>query len=108
MLIDGQPLTTAIIRFFPESGRMCGGQVDEEGRFTLSCIKPGDGAVIGTHRVAVIASEPLGGNKFRWHAPKQYADIATSGLTAQIDGPTEDLKIELSWGKKKGPFIDRM
>jgi hypothetical protein len=53
----------------------------------------------------VDASEPVGEDARKWHAPKHYASMAASGLEVQIDGPQDDVKIELSWGGK-GPFVE--
>ncbi len=106
--IDGEPLTHGYIRFFPSEGRMSGGSFDEEGYFSLSCFEPGDGALVGEHKIAILAQEPLGETKMRWHAPKKYSNPATSDLRETIDSPTESIEIELTWGKKKGPFIESM
>lgn len=105
--IDNEPLTNGIVRFFPVGGRQSGGELDANGNFTLSTYSKGDGIAKGSYSVAVIAREPLSGNKFRWHAPKQYANPATSKLREEIDGPKE-LTIELTWGDQKGPFVERM
>ena len=55
VLFEGQPLAGARVIFNPASGRPAQGASDAQGRFRLSTLKPGDGAVIGKHRVAVIA-----------------------------------------------------
>lgn len=85
-------------------------RLDEEGRFTLTCRNPGDGVLTGTHLVTVTAVETLGETSRRWHAPKEYANETESGLWVTIDGPTDDLKIELTWaksGKEKAPFVEK-
>jgi hypothetical protein len=105
VLIDGKPLTYGAVRFVPSDARQAGGQLDTEGKFALSCFEIGDGVVLGTHRVEVDAGERLSDTKTRWHAPKKYADQRTSGLTREIDGPKEDLLIELTWDGGK-PFIE--
>lgn len=99
--IDGQPLTYGNVRFVPENDRPSYGKLDQEGRFKLTCFDGGDGAVIGPHRVQVSASEIIGGSKVRWHAPSVYADFRTSGLKVDVDEPTSDLVIELTWNGKK-------
>jgi hypothetical protein len=103
VLIDGQPLKYGNVRFTPENARMSGGMLDSEGRFSLSCFERDDGAVIGLHRVTVAAGETLSPTKVRWHAPRKYSDLGTSGLTQEIKGPDDNLVINLTWDGGK-PF----
>ncbi len=83
------------------------GQLDANGRFTLACFEPGDGAVIGLHKVSVLAQEPIGQESIKWHAPKKYADPDTSNLTQEIRNPTDSIVINLTWGGQTGPFTER-
>ena len=93
--IDGEPLKQGYLRFVPPNDRPSSGEIDEQGRFTLTCFDEEDGAVLGTHKVAVIANETLDEVTMKWHAPQHYADYTTSGLEVEITGPTDDLLIEL-------------
>ena len=106
VLIDGKPLTTGVVMFVPIEGRTAVGAIDEQGHFELTCKKIGDGALLGTHQVAVDATEPLPGDQIRWYAPKKYADYRTSGLTQEVKGETDDIVIELEWNGGK-PFVER-
>jgi hypothetical protein len=110
VLIDGVPLGRGFIRVVPESGRPSGGQIGKDGRFSLGCFTDNDGCITGTHRVEVSAVENLSETKRRWLAPKKYASAGTSGLTVTIDGPTTDVKINLTWAgsPQKGPFIEEV
>ena len=103
VLIDGKPLDFGFVRFAAPNARPAMGRLDADGRFTLTCYTEGDGAVVGTHRVAVMAHEPTSGEQIKWHAPKKYANYATSGLTQEITKPTDSLVIELSWGDERPP-----
>jgi hypothetical protein len=85
--IDGQPLKFGSILFQPSSGR--------------------DGAMVGDYTVAVTGNEQLSEVSQRWHAPKKYRDPATSGLTAKVEGPRDDLNFELSWEGGK-PFLEKL
>lgn len=107
VLIDGQPLTRGYVMFAPANSRPSAGQLDAEGRFRLTCYEPGDGAVMGHHKVAVISKEPINDETVRWHAPKKYADASSSGLEQEITGPTDSIKIEITWGGVKGPIVER-
>jgi hypothetical protein len=97
VLIDGKPLTRGTITFVPPEGRASSGKLDESGHFTLSCFETGDGAVIGTHKISITSAEGINEAKTRWFAPKKLADHRTSGLSQQVTGPLEDLKINISW-----------
>jgi hypothetical protein len=103
--IDGVPVPTGFITFVPTEGRSASGDIDSEGRFTLSSYEPGDGVLIGTHNVEVMAREAVSETSARWHAPKKYTSHKTSGITVDIDQPTSDLEINLTWDGGK-PFVE--
>ena len=79
--------------------------IDSNGHFSLSCYEPNDGAVIGKHRVKVTACESINERTSRWHAPKKYADVNSSGLEVEINEPKSDLQINLTWSGGK-PFVE--
>lgn len=106
VLIDGKPLEKGVIRFAPKGGRGSTGAINSDGRFTLGSYAADDGALVGVHKVMVIAREQITDTTAKWYAPKAYASFQTSGLTAEIKEPTDGLKIELTWSDQKGPFID--
>jgi hypothetical protein len=103
----GKPLVGARVIFNPASGRPATGTTDAEGRFQLSTLRPGDGAMLGPHRVAVIGprdgfermpgpgeapapAAPAGG------LPKRYSTPETSGLEFEVQPDTKnDFVLEL-------------
>lgn len=107
--IDGKPLSTGFVRVVPESGRPCGGKIGPKGRFTLGYLKDDDGCVVGTHKVEVQAFQDLSPTVRKWLIPKKYTSVATSGLTVTVDGPTDALRIELTWAGsgQEGPFVEQ-
>jgi len=107
-MIDGKPVETGQISVMPEGRRLSFGKLDKDGRFTLTCYKPGDGAPIGQHIATVTAVETINDRSNRWYAPKKYANKAT-GVWVTIDGPTDNLKVDLTWANssEKGPFVDK-
>jgi hypothetical protein len=60
--VEGKPLTGKYMVIFSpiaqgakdRAGRPAAGPVEAEGRYSLSTYEPGDGAVVGKHRVAVL------------------------------------------------------
>jgi len=106
VLIDGQPLTKGSVQVMPSGSRAASGTIGPDGRFTLTTNDDGDGCMMGTHPVRVVGNENVGPTDIRWLAPKKYALPGDSDLTVTIDGPTSDLKIELTWAGAK-PFIEK-
>jgi hypothetical protein len=97
VLIDGEPLKYGAVIFVPEAGRSSTGALDEHGHFSLTCFTPNDGALLGKHKVQIFASEQVSEYVTRNYAPKKYGGVTTSGLTQEITGPTDSVKIELTW-----------
>lgn len=97
VLIDGQPLKFGSVVFVPEGGRQSSGTLDSEGHFALTCLTPNDGAIVGKHQIQVLASETVNETTFRVNAPLKYASVSTSGLTEDIQAPTDSLVINLTW-----------
>jgi hypothetical protein len=107
VLIDGKPLAHGYVQFAPGDSRASTGGLDADGHFVLTCFETGDGAVTGKHKVAVMSQEAIGQETIKWHAPKKYANANTSGLEEEITGPTDAVKIELTWGGEKGPLVEK-
>ena len=94
--LDGQPLTKGQVQFVPDSskgtkGRMAVGLIGTDGRFSLTAFKPGDGALVGFHKVVIIceAEMPAFDPKSPPPPPKslipvRYTDANTSGFTAEV------------------------
>jgi len=81
----GKPLSHVGVTFLPDgAGPIASGNTDELGHFTLRTVKPGDGAVIGSHKVVLGAAEegpPKGGAA--WVA-NRYGSPDTTDLTAEV------------------------
>jgi hypothetical protein len=108
VLIDGRPLKVGIIQVVPRGNRSATGALDGDGRFSLTTFEENDGCVPGRHRLAVIAKKDLSSTSIRWFAPKKYRSPATSGLTIEVNGPRDDVKIQLTWkgSGHDGPYIE--
>src|SRR2546423_11392567 len=75
VLIDGKPLTSGSIQFASDAGRASQGKLDHDGHFSLSCYEENDGALLGTHKVAIASSKDISPVEVRWFAPTKYADF---------------------------------
>ncbi|HVJ68592.1 MAG TPA: hypothetical protein VM510_11430 [Caulifigura sp.] len=102
----GTPLAHYRVTFVPESNLPAAATTDENGKFTLGTNSPGDGAVAGRHKVAVVyvgppdAPTPDMDNykplKPPVAIPKKEQSAETTDLIVEIPaGGSEDLKIEI-------------
>lgn len=107
VLIDGEPLTTGHIQVIPQDERAATGTIDADGRFRLSTYEEDDGCVVGSHPVVVMATRQLSPTKTEHLIPPTYRKPETAGLTVTIEGPTDDLKINLTWAGRK-PYIEEI
>lgn len=95
--IDGKPLKYGFVRVTPSDARAASAKLDEQGRFALKTFEDGDGVVMGTHPVAIVAGEYISDTETFWHAPEKYSRESTSGITIEVTGPQDDLNINLTW-----------
>ena len=92
---QGKPVPKLSVAFIPDKGMLASGTTDAQGRFSLMTNKPGDGAMVGTYKVAInfvpdeIPEMPgLPGTEKKAPAspiPPKYADPKTSGLTKTVE-----------------------
>ena len=109
LTLKGAPLEFYQVSFFPKDGRPAMGVTDAAGKFTLGTNKPNDGAVAGSHKVAVTwvgppSTDPNEGI-MEFSAPPpppikidpKYGNPETSGLVLEIpESGSEELKVELN------------
>jgi hypothetical protein len=103
VLFNGKPPANALVTFHPsgDAGPQAlrpVGKVDEQGNFTLTSIKQGDGAPAGEYQVTVIwylarrtrpgSDDTVTAN----YLPAKYANAGTSHLTATVTPGSNDLK----------------
>lgn len=82
----GQPLTGGSITFEPDGGREAHSSIGPDGSFQLTTFQNGDGAVPGTHRVAVTGQPRL---------PMKYRNLSSSGVEVEVAAGTQNYPIEL-------------
>ncbi|MCS7238523.1 MAG: hypothetical protein NZ899_09655 [Thermoguttaceae bacterium] len=108
VLVDGQPIklpqgVQAFVQFVPAGAPAASGEIDpQSGRFTLTTFEPGDGCVVGQHKVAVIIRAMVGTQSVSL-VDEKYAKPETSGITVSVDGPTDKLEIKLQGPLKRLP-----
>jgi hypothetical protein len=108
LTLKGKPLAWYQVAAYPQDNRPAMGVTDAEGRFRLGTNMADDGAVVGSHRVAVTFVGPPNTNPNEGitefsppPVPKEkmarkYASADTSGLTIVIpEGGTTELKLDL-------------
>ena len=119
--VGGRPVTSGTIMFYPATGPGAVGEIMPDGTYTLTTYRPGDGAAIGTHSVAIHATsigpgamvEPksiedelrtpgqpasakiLVPGKVTWIVPEKYSQPSTSPLTAEVKRGTNTIPLEI-------------
>jgi hypothetical protein len=90
----GQPVTKGIVRFEPDSGfgRMATGELESDGTFELTTLKPGDGVVAGEHRVTVSDFDK---SLSKDRALRKYGNGSNSGLKAEVTPEKNDFTFDL-------------
>ena len=113
---EGKPIEGASVVFGPDGeGRAATGMTDANGRFQLTTLQPGDGALPGRYKVAVSKVEvenamsaeeakawfqknggpPPGGN-IKNRLPEKYKDMQSSELSAEVtQGGKNDFAFDL-------------
>lgn len=97
---DGEPLRFGVVMFQPSQGQLAQADIESDGSFTLSTFKPGDGAIVGEHRVSVSCYEGHNPEVREKQPPEQlslgqslipvkYSRVGTSGITIEV--PPEGL-----------------
>ena len=90
--LKGKPLTQGSVSFEPtDGGREAFGNINSDGSFTLTTFAKEDGAVRGTHRVAVKAA---GGGK-KDPVPLKYQSYSSSGVEVTVAEDKPEITIEL-------------
>ena len=88
----GQPLSHGTIQFEPEdSGREANGNIQPDGTFTLTTFRNGDGAIPGTHRVAVSGT----GDDGKVVVPVQFRNASSSKVEVEVSTDKTEYAIDL-------------
>jgi len=118
----GKAVPTGTIMFHPDSGPTAVGAIGPDGAYTLTTIKKGDGAVVGSHRVTIQATTVGSGSladpssfeeemqlaqrkdpkakvlvpgKVEWIVPQKYSRPETTDLTATVESGANTIDFTL-------------
>jgi hypothetical protein len=99
----GKAVSSGTVTFVPETGGPSAtGEIQSDGTFTMTTYKPGDGAVLGKHKVFIVAMEDMSGKLPEERKPLpapliplKYTSIATSPLTADVAGRENTVEFDL-------------
>lgn len=98
---DGSPVKTGTVELgIPGNQWTASGKIDREGRFVLSTIHDGDGAIAGKHKVVVrqviIGYLPAeGGHDHGDLVDEKYSDYRTTDLSIEIFPRENELELVL-------------
>ena len=103
--LDGEPVNTGTVRFVPEAGRAAEGVIESDGTYTLGTYGNSDGALIGPHKVAIVAYESSGNDRPAYAmrgqvskplVPQRYMSIGTSRLTFDVKAGDNQADFDLT------------
>lgn len=98
---DGQPFTGGglVVLEGTVNGKavMARGAIGSDGRFTVSCGRPGQGVLAGSYHVRLIpaANTDVDAPAARLPYEGKFLDCKTSGIILDVQGDTADLLISL-------------
>lgn len=117
--LDGTPVSSGRVEFYPEEGRPASGAIGSDGRYTLSTNDNGHGVKPGKYTVTVTAREaavqvpkyksmddemngvinpewkPPKSDGVEWLVPERYSNRASSGLSAEVASGGDDINFQL-------------
>ncbi len=99
--LDGKPLTTGTVRFVPDAGRAAQGEIQPDGTYTLGTYGTSDGALLGTHRVAIVAYEASDNTRPAYEVRTPNRPLVPQKYLAT---GTSDLSFDVKPGKNRADF----
>lgn len=107
----GKPVPSGTINFLPSDGNKpsATGEIQPDGSYSLKTFvanRPSDGAVVGEHKVVIVAMEDMGARLPEQRValpppivPVKYTSPATTDLTATVADKENTINFELTDGK---------
>jgi hypothetical protein len=89
---NGKPLTFGSVMLQPRQGQPAVAEIQSDGSFRLSTMKPNDGAIVGIHKIRVACYESqrnpgqIGGEQMlgKLLIPEKYTFFDQSGLAVEV------------------------
>jgi hypothetical protein len=105
---NGKPVPNGTISFIPESGPTATGEIQSDGTYALTTYRKGDGAVLGKHKVIIVAMEDMSGKLPEARnplpppiVPVKYTSLATTDLRAEVKDQDNKIDFNLEDEKKR-------
>jgi hypothetical protein len=104
----GKPVPNGTITFIPTDDRPSAtGDIGPDGSYRLTTYRPGDGAVLGTHKVVIVAMQDMRHQPAEaWTPtpppiiPLKYTSLATTDLEAEVKDEENVINFDLKDAKK--------
>lgn len=103
----GKPVPNGTITFIPADGPTATGEIQPDGFYTLTTERPGDGAVLGEHKVIIVAQlKPAGALPEEAQPPPppivplKYTSAATTDLQANVKDEKNIINFDLQEDSK--------
>ena len=104
----GKPVPNGTVNFIPADGPSATATIGRDGAYRLTTFKEGDGAVLGTHRIVVVAMQDMTGKTGAdWSplpepiVPLKYTSLSTTDLTADVKEGENTVDLVLKDDKKR-------
>jgi hypothetical protein len=104
----GKPVPNGTITFTPNSGPTATGEIAPDGSYQLTTFRKGDGAVLGEHKVVVVAMQKNNDPNIEAFTPlpppivpTKYTSLATTDLKAEVKDEDNTINFDLKDDKKK-------
>jgi hypothetical protein len=104
----GKPVPNGSVNFVPAEGPAATGEIGPDGSYRLTTFRKGDGAVLGTHKVVIVAMQDVSGQAVEARSPLpppivpvKYTSLATTDLTAEVKDQENTINFDLKDSKKK-------
>ncbi len=103
--LNGKPISAGTVEFLPAAGRAAHGKIQSDGTFTLGTYGDADGALLGMHKVAVVAYHPgkvgrpdpaVRSTSLKPLVPERYLAAGTSNLTFEVKPGDNHAELDLT------------
>lgn len=105
---QGKPVPHGTVNFIPAAGPAATGEIGRAGSYRLTTFKSGDGAILGTHKVVIIAMEDMGDRAVEaWSplppplVPLKYTSLGTTDLQVEVKDEENVIDLDLKGDRKK-------